>query len=168
MSGTSEYMKLYDASSQYKNLTPKFESLEFPGNKYDEKIFLDWVNRISNVVRNHPPHGLAIEEFLDLHLDRCAFRAQVVPDWITSNPGLATAEVTDAVSISRSALSHHSAPLGHQSISLGSEDSSIRACMETAPGPCNLFLNSPQSQDSQLIDPTSHFRAMTPGFARKE
>ena len=80
-------MKLYDASSQYKNLTPKFESLKFPGNKYDEKIFLDWVNRISNVVRNHPPHGLAIEEFLDLHLDRCAFRAQVVPDWITSNPG---------------------------------------------------------------------------------
>ena len=30
MSGTSEYMKLYDASSQYKNLTPKFESLKFP------------------------------------------------------------------------------------------------------------------------------------------
>ena len=76
----------------------KFESLKFPGNKYDEKIFLDWVNRISNVVRNHPPHGLAIEEFLDLHLDRCAFRAQVVPDWITSNPGLATAEVSDGPS----------------------------------------------------------------------
>ena len=77
------------------------------------------------ILANHPPHGLAIEEFLDLHLDRCAFRAQVVPDWITSNPGLATAEVTDAVSISRSALSHHSAPLGHHSISLGSEDSSV-------------------------------------------
>ena len=74
--------ELYDASSQYKNLTPKFESLKFPGNKYDEKIFLDWVNRISNVVRNHPPHGLAIEEFLDLHLDRCA---------LTSLCGLTTA-----------------------------------------------------------------------------
>ena len=118
-------MKLYDVSSQYKNLTPKFDSLKFPGNKYDEKVFLDWVNRISNIVRNHPPHGLAIEEFLDLHLDRCAFRAQVVPDWITSTPGLATAEVSDAVSISRGAPSQHSAPLGHHSISLGSADSSV-------------------------------------------
>ncbi|MGB0165171.1 MAG: hypothetical protein ACPF9I_07155, partial [Candidatus Thalassarchaeaceae archaeon] len=124
MSSGGSYAKFYDVGGQYKNLTPKFDSLKLPGGKYDETNFLDWLTRVGNVVRNHPPVGLNIEEFLDVFLNRGAVRVNTLPDWIMSDPSLRVDVVSDTISRSMGAQSRQFAPLGHTSISLGSGDSS--------------------------------------------
>ena len=113
MSSGGSYAKFYDVGGQYKNLTPKFDSLKLPGGKYDETNFLDWLTRVGNVVRNHPPVGLNIEEFLDVFLNRGAVRVNTLPDWIMSDPSLRVDVVSDTISRSMGAQSRQSAPLGH-------------------------------------------------------
>ena len=117
------YGKSHDMNNQYKHLTPKFDSLKLPSGKYDETTFLDWMKRVSSIVRNQPPSGTQIEEFLDVFLQRESMMVNTLPSWITDNPRLMLTDVCDTVSRSKGTVSHESAPLGHRSISLGSKDS---------------------------------------------